>query len=139
MSPRKSRREPEVSGGSRQRREHGLELLQRDQPEIRPARAEVGYQEAASRSHQGGWTRTRLAIPSLAIPSLAIPSRSRGHRRVHHQAPRRGPPAVALAQELWLEALTRLARLHHPGHRGRRIDRAAARAEIPPLAEGRNA
>src|SRR3982074_3939301 len=92
--------EPEVSGWSRKRREHGLELLQRDQPEIRPARAEVGYQEAASRSHQGGWTRTRLAIPSLALPS-----RSRGHRRVHHQAPRRGPPAVALAQELWLEAL----------------------------------
>src|SRR3982074_523279 len=57
--------EPEVSGWSRKRREHGLELLQRDQPEIRPARAEVGYQEAASRSDQGGWTRTRPAIPSI--------------------------------------------------------------------------
>src|SRR4030081_3091139 len=76
-----------------------------------------------------------LDLPSQVLPSqsLAIPSRSRGHRRVHHQAPRRGPPAVALAQELWLEALARLAPLHQPGHCGRRIDRAAARAKIPPL------
>src|ERR1700716_3667049 len=83
---------------------------------------------------------TKGAGRELDLPSQVLPSQVVQEVIDEFIIKRRAaaPPTVALAQELWVEPLARPAPLHQPGHCGRRIDRAAARAEIPPLEEARH-
>src|SRR3979411_1070219 len=87
-----------------------------------------------------------LDLPSQVLPSQVLPSQVLPSQVVQEvidefiiKRRAAGRPQLRWRKsELWLEALARLAPLHQPGHCGRRIDRAAARAKIPPLEEGRH-